>query len=218
MGMRSSLVYINKNGKATLTTVQWATYLDKNFAAVTKDKPPAQRKREIGNLLKHISENYTHVSAVETFDKDYPVGEESVKFENFVISRPDETDYNNGELKNMPTGSVPHDDYSKFANIHLDDGIGVIYDERDTEGLTYFYNSTDENNYNVKPVFDYVKYSDLNNFSEYTNRHTAKKSRTIVEPPVFSNGYGLYKRVNIETVHSCKNDTCGMQSIRQWFE
>lgn len=131
MGMRASIALVDASGTTRITSVQWATMLPANLAAVLSE---AEDKMEtIKDIFVEVTK-FDHISAVEA-DTD-----NSSELGVFIEGAQEHDGFREESYKrpaDIPGGSI--------EDFHLDDGIGAIYDERDAETVTFFFrNEFDE--------------------------------------------------------------------------
>lgn len=149
MGMRSSVVYITKGGKVAITSIQWATVLDRRIAeaALGTDAPEAT----VRNIVKTIARKFSHVSCVEFQTQTY-AHDEFMK--QFYSDRPnfDLVHLTDGRVlqAQMPEKAEDAWDGRRLYNsesdvpggiykYHLDDGIGLVFRANEPDELEFFW-------------------------------------------------------------------------------
>lgn len=158
MGMRANFSKIDRNGKITCTSVQWATQVDRILAEQLK----AVREPEMQWIMKRVFNKITkfhHISALELLSdaKAKRAGFSDSEFSKagtmLAVSgmREDEVKYYYDTLEDRTAGKRKLKNLNKtatefFTNYHFQDGLSVIYDERFPNVLTFAYESEKEGN------------------------------------------------------------------------
>lgn len=137
MGMRASIAYVSKDKTVRMTTVQWSTMIDQTLGYFIAEcqRDGLDYEMEVMNLLRTITRDYEHISALNFNDAPSSYGTNKRYLHNIVAESVCnvDSDYDNlyASAKNIPGG---------IYDYHLDSGsIGVVYRENAPDKLEFFW-------------------------------------------------------------------------------
>lgn len=172
MGVRATYGKIDKNGNVHCTSVQWSSFVDRNFGQFLKQQLDngADLVETTKDAFSKITEN-AHILYFENYeamvDPGYEIPCQMISDDYAVFGNEKYDDERNkdnvrtaAELAEMNWTAERY-----IENFHSQDGISMFYDENDPQFITFFYWDRD-NPYNN--FFEKISLVDLANGVETT--------------------------------------------------